>query len=162
MPHLHYQSLDILNVLQESLQLDEHLTAPLCDLSVSFGFMHHVPLQKYREHVLTSLARQTRSGGFIIVSFWQFLNSAGMARRAQTTHERALHELELPSLEEGDYLLGWKNVPGAYRYCHSFSGAEIDQLAASLTRDVPASVISRFTSDGKTGNLNTYLILQKG
>jgi hypothetical protein len=46
-----------------------------------------------------------------------------------------------------------------YRYCHSFSDAEIDHLAASVAPE--ATVLSRFTSDGRTNALNTYLVPRK-
>jgi SAM-dependent methyltransferase len=192
MPGTTYQSLDILDALQNSPCLNDRLTAPLCDLTVSFGFLHHVPLREYREKVLASLVRQTRPGGFVVVSLWQFLNDETLAKRAQATHERALKELGLPALDDDDYLLGWKNLPGAYRYCHHFSEPEIDRLiesvapkatriptlSTSATALAPTplapsaatstaasaspstSLIARFTSDGRTANLNTYLILK--
>jgi SAM-dependent methyltransferase len=190
--HVTYQSLDILDALQNGLNLNERLTAPLCDLAVSFGFLHHVPCGEYREKVLANLVRQTRPGGFVIVSLWQFLNDEALAKRAQVTHERALNELGLPALDSNDYLLGWQKLPGAYRYCHHFSEPEIDHLIESVAPK-PASVCAasippsasaaasasapttaptaasvspsvslhaRFTSDGRTANLNTYLILK--
>jgi SAM-dependent methyltransferase len=197
MSNVSYQSLDILDAPQNSSCLNDRLAAPLCDLSVSFGFLHHVPFREYREEVLASLVRQTRPGGFVIVSLWQFLNDEALAKRAQTTHERALEELGLPALDNDDYLLGWKNLPGTYRYCHHFSESEIDRLiesvapkatraaalsasattlaptaapSASVTTLAPtstaasaspsASLLARFTSDGRTANLNTYLILK--
>lgn len=157
-PSVNYQSLDILDVLQNGLCINDRLAAPVCDLSVSFGFMHHVPRQEYREEILSSLVRQTRSGGYVIVSLWQFLNNKDMGDKARVVHERALGELGLQTLDDNDYLLGWKNIPGAYRYCHSFSEPEIDQLIESVAGK--AAVVSRFVSDGRTDNLNTYLVLR--
>jgi hypothetical protein len=156
--HVNYQSLDILDVLQQNQRIGDCLTAPACDLAVAFGFMHHVPLQKYREQILLSLVGQTHSGGYVLVSFWQFLNNEAMGKKARVVHERARKELSVPELNTGDYLLGWKNIPGAYRYCHSFSDAEIDQLIGSVAEK--ASLVSRFVSDGRTNNLNAYLILK--
>lgn len=160
-PQVHYQSLDIMGVLVSGLDLKSHIAAPLCDLSVSFGFMHHVPSFEYRKRVMQSLIKQTRPGGYVIVSFWQFLNNTDLAKKARIVHERAVKELELQhlnDLESGDYLLGWQNIPGAYRYCHSFSEAEIDLLIQSV-KDL-ASPAFRFTSDGRTNNLNTYVGLK--
>lgn len=131
---------------------------PACDLSVSFGFMHHIPLQEHRASALRMLAGQTRPGGFVAVSFWRFLNDAALAKKARATHGAACEELALPQLDEGDFILGWDNAPGAYRYCHSFSDAEIDGLAASVADR--ASVVARFAADGRTGDLNTYLVLE--
>jgi tRNA (uracil-5-)-methyltransferase TRM9 len=157
-PPVNYQNLDILHVLRSGWDINSQLTAPVCDLSVSFGFMHHVPLQEYREKILRSLIEQTHSGGYVIVSFWQFLNNKVLKEKARITHERALKELGLQELDDNDYLLGWKNIPGAYRYCHSFSEIEIDQLINAVADK--ATLTSRFVSDGRTDNLNTYLILK--
>jgi len=161
-PSVHYQSLDILDTLYKGLCLDDHITAPLCDLSVSFGFMHHIPTQDHRAEILASLIRRTRPGGHVLVSFWQFLNNEALGGKAWLEHERACEELGLQGqreeLEDNDYLLGWENTPGAYRYCHSFSEAEIDQLVMSVAG--MATTIARFVADGRTDNLNTYLILQ--
>jgi SAM-dependent methyltransferase len=159
LPFVRYQNLDILDVLMQNDTINDHLDASPCDLSVSFGFMHHVPGFALREKVLRSLIKQTRTGGLIIISFWQFLNSRSLADKAQATHERGLKELDLAGLEEGDYLIGWKDKPDAYRYCHSFSDNEIDQLIDVVASDT--ILVDRFSADGRTDNLNTYLILQK-
>lgn len=162
---VHYQSLDVMGALRKGahgegvLPLAEEIAAPACDLTVSFGFMHHVPSAQHREKVLAGLVEKTRAGGYVAVSFWQFLNNESMAAKAQAVHEQAKAELALPELEEGDYLLGWKNVPGAYRYCHHFSEEEIEQLAASAADK--AQVVSRFHADGRTGDLNSYLVLRR-
>ncbi len=158
MPHMYYQSLDILQTLQHGTRINDMLSAPPCNLSVCFGFMHHVPLREFRENILLSLIEQTRSGGYVVVSFWQFLNNETLKNKAQSTHERALKELSLEELDENDYILGWKNIPGAYRYCHSFSETEIDQLVAGVAGKAVLS--SRFKSDGRTNDLNTYLVLK--
>jgi len=154
----HYQSLDILEVLKDSTPLSAKLSAPPCDLSVSFGFMHHIPLQSWRQEVLETLVSQTKAGGYVILSFWQFLNNEDMAQKAQAVHEQGLKELGLEELDANDYLLGWKNTPGVYRYCHSFTNDEIDQLVASVADQ--ATEIARFTCDGRTDNLNAYVVLE--
>jgi len=153
-----YLSIDILERLDRGVPLLDGHTLPPCDLSVTFGFMHHIPLKAHREEVLRAMVEQTRSGGFVIVSFWQFLNNEDLAKKAQVTHERALKELGLPALEKHDYLLGWKERPDTYRYCHSFSDDEIDDLIKTVSDK--ANLHDRFVSDGRTDNLNTYVILQ--
>ncbi|MEG2982705.1 MAG: class I SAM-dependent methyltransferase [Raoultibacter sp.] len=159
-PAVSYQNLDVLEALRHGQNITDQLAAPACDLCVSFGFLHHVPTQAYREKILLSLIAHTRPGGYVIVSLWQFLNSDALAQKAQVTHARALEELGLPALDNNDYLLGWQNTPGAYRYCHSFSEAEIDQLIAAARP--AATPIARFHADGKTGNLNTYVVWKVG
>lgn len=157
-PSVRYQSLDVLEVLMHGESLPDAWEAPPCDAVVSFGFMHHVPLVEHRQALLAALIAQTRPGGLVAVSFWQFLNSPELARKACSTHRRALLDLDLPPLDEGDYLLGWMGAPGAYRYSHSFSDAEIDSLVASVSDR--ASVAARFSADGRTQNLNSYVVLQ--
>jgi len=190
MPWVNYQNLDVVKALQTGTSFNDQLSASVCDLSVSFGFMHHIPLQAYREEILLSLVQQTRPGGYVIVSFWQYLKNEVMAQKARDAHAKALRELGLlpgtqanaqpgaqpgaqpnaqpgtqlgsqldpQELDDNDRLLGWENTPGAYRYCHSFSEAEIDQLSAAVTDK--ATVVAKFVSDGRTNDLNTYLVLR--
>lgn len=150
---------------------------PSCDVAVSFGFMHHVPGARMRYALLANLVRHTRSGGIVIVSLWRFMNDAGLARRATETTAQAFGGVERSwrtedmraassrfchlrsgDLEEGDYLLGWKNEPGAYRYCHHFSDGDVDDLVDSVS--ARARVLKRFDADGRTGALNAYIVLQ--
>ncbi|MCL1891445.1 MAG: class I SAM-dependent methyltransferase [Coriobacteriia bacterium] len=157
-----YQSLDVLELLHKGEFINSRLTAPQCDLSVSFGFMHHVPSQAYREKILLSLIEQTRPGGCVAVSFWQFLNNEALTHKAQATHLQALEELQLQGLEglldQNDYLLGWENASGTYRYCHSFSDREIDKLIETVAPQT--TLLSRFVADGRTNNLNSYVVLK--
>jgi len=190
-----YQSLDILNcLLAESDQLlHTRIQAPNCKLSVSFGFMHHIPGQQLRKKVLDLMIEKTLTDGHIIVSFWQFLKSPQLAAKAEQTHAQALSDIQTkdradmgarssadldftpklleygtpasPSpltnlyLEQGDYFLGWQNVEGAYRYCHSFSETEIDELITSVADKT--QLIARFEADGRTQNLNSYIVLKR-
>lgn len=159
----HHQSLDVLAALDAEERsggpaLTEALQTPRCDLAVSFGFLHHIPLPRWREEVLATLAAKVRPGGFVIVSLWRFLENPLLARKAEATHEHALAELGLPPLDAGDRLLGWRDEPGAYRYCHSFTDGEIDALAASVGH--AATEVARFRADGRDGALNSYLVLQ--
>ena len=152
-----YRHLDVIDALFSG-DLAERLSVPPCDLSVSFGFMHHVPLPAQREAALSTLVERTRPGGLVAVSFWRFLNSEALAAKARETHARACADLGLPELAPGDFMLGWKDEPGAYRYCHSFSEEEIDRLLASVSDR--ADVLACFDADGRTGDLNEYVVLR--
>lgn len=153
-----FQNLDIIGVMHEGLALSSQIKAPVCDISVSFGFLHHVPLQQHREEVMESLIAQTRPGGLVMVTFWRFLENEKLEGKARAAHERGIKELGLPALDENDILLDWKNTPGVYRYCHSFSEEEIDAFV-DLVAD-KAELVARFVADGHTDNLNTYLLLK--
>lgn len=131
------------------------------DLVACFGFLHHVPTFAARLRLLRALAARLAPGGTCCVSLWRFMSDAGLAERARRTTAEAASELGLGagSLGEGDYLLGWQGVPGAWRYCHSFSGDEVDALVCDLGCGV--EVADRFRSDGRTGSLNAYLVLRR-
>jgi SAM-dependent methyltransferase len=175
--------------------------SPAFDFVVSFGFIHHIPGFDLRVRFLKEALSYVKPGGYLAVSFWQFLNDDARREKAQRTHDEALeffsgelaeelllHQVEMskepyrlngseefvctsadekrehlvlrPSdLEQGDYLLGWKNLPGQYRYCHHFSDEEIDWLIAELSSS--ARVVASFCADGKTDNLNHYVVLRR-
>lgn len=154
-----FQNLDAIERLSAGC-LREALEAPdaSCDLAVSFGFMHHVPLECWRAELLRTLIAKVRPGGFVAVSFWRFLNSDKLAGKAQETTIRARAELVIPELPPNDYLLGWQDTQGLYRYCHHFDELEIERLLAAVADS--AELVSRFEADGKTGNLNEYVVLR--
>lgn len=144
-----YQHLDIAHTLFSGQPLADALDAPLCDLCVSFGFMHHVTLVQQRQQVLHALLDHTVVGGHVVVSFWQFALSERLMAKARP----------VPGGDAGDYLLGWQDEAGVARYCHSYAESEIDALAASCgpqTRE-----LARFSADGREGRLNRYLVLAK-
>ena len=159
LPKVSFQKLDLLGLLYNRQDLAEHISAPVCDLTVSFGFMHHVPTFAYRQAILQAIVDTTSANGYIILSFWNFLNSDVLAERAHSYSRKALNELAVDGLEQGDFILGWNNLTGAYRYCHSFDDAEIDCLLDSLPNRI--RLIDRFVSDGRTKNLNTYVVLKR-
>ena len=154
-----FQNLDVIERLSGG-RLRESLEAPDAsrDLAVSFGFMHHVPLECWRAELLRTLIAKVRPGGFVAVSFWRFLNSDKLAGKAKETTSRARAELGIPELPPNDYLLGWQDTQGLYRYCHHFDEPEIERLLAAVADS--ADLVSRFEADGRTGNLNEYVVLR--
>lgn len=152
------QELDVVDAVLRGRDLTALIEAPDCDLSVAFGFMHHVPGADARAAVLRSLVDKTLPGGFVAVSFWRFMDEPKLAAKARKTTERALVNLDV-QLDEGDYLLGWQDREGALRYCHHFEDDEVDALVAAVASDV--EVVDRFVADGRTDALNAYLLLRK-
>lgn len=140
-----------------------------CDIAVTFGLMHHLPTFALRVRVIQKLVSALRPGGFAVASFWQFLNNPRIAAKAKTTTAEGRTARHLPPLGPGDYLLGWQHAQGVYRFCHHTTDSEIDALLAYVreeaTRAVPISPsfreIARFSADGKEGNLNRYVVLQR-
>ena len=118
------------------------------DLAVSFGFMHHLPLFEQRARLLRLLAERTRLGGHVAVAFWQLEGDARI--RAKARHA--------PGGGEHDWLLGWQGRQDVARFCHHTTDAEIDELVASVG-DV-AHELARFSADGRSGELNRYVVLR--
>ena len=131
------------------------------NLSVVFGFLHHVPTFAARLELLRALLAATAPGGTCCVSFWRFMSNEHLAAKAHATTERGLRELGLApgDLGHDDYLLGWQDVPGSYRYCHHFCEREVDALLAGLGDQ--AQPVARFTADGRSGDLNVYVVLRR-
>ena len=161
---VHFQQLDVLQLLMNDHSAERlPLNMPLAGLSVCFGFMHHVPTHDLRTRVLQALLAQTRPGGIVVLSLWRFADDARLAKKAkESTAESQVHKpfsgYERDKLEPGDYLLGWQDS-GTFRYCHSFNDDEVTQLIDSA---VPtAREVARFRADGRTGTLNSYIVLQK-
>lgn len=152
-----FQNLDIIGALLEGTLISS-LEAPACDLTACFGFMHHVPTNELRLALLDALVEKTELGGTLAISFWQFACDANMRERALSTTERGCADLGL-TLDEGDFLLGWNDMPGVYRYCHSFSADELDAFIAHCGSC--AQLVDRFEADGKNGQMNGYLVFRK-
>lgn len=119
-----------------------------CDLGVSFGFAHHLPLEEQRSRLLGLLASRVRHGGYVVVAFWQFEDDERIRAKARRVEGGSPH----------DYLLGWQNVPDVWRYCHHAADDEIDRLTSSVAH--VAREIARFSADGRSGLLNRYAVLQ--
>lgn len=135
------------------------------DLSVAFGFMHHIPGEATRIEAMRELSESTGKGGIFAVSLWRFADDPKTRRKARRKTAGAIDELsDLPGFEDlelapGDYLLGWQDRPGVYRYCHSFDDAEIERMVSAL--EPAAWLIDRYRADGRGGRANEYLVFAR-
>lgn len=167
------RALDIVESLLDGTFADR-LPRNSHDLAVAFGLMHHLPTFALRARVLEGLLGSLRPGGFAVVSFWQFLNDPRLAAKAATVTAEGRAAHRLPTFHENDFLLGWQHAEGVYRFCHHTPEDEIDALLAAIREPsapstsgcappapLPFREIARFSADGKLGNLNRYLILQR-
>lgn len=157
--NVHFRCLDVAGALFGGENLGEQLGVDSCDLSVCFGFMHHLALPEHRVRVLQALVDVLRPGGVAAVSFWQLSKNPRLLQKAQKTTQDMAPRLGLQGLGPHDYLLGWQGRSDVVRYCHDFPEEEIDRLAASVAPR--ACEVARFSADGKTGNLNRYLVLRR-
>lgn len=167
------RALDIVESLLDGTFADR-LPRNSHDLAVAFGLMHHLPTFALRARVLEGLLGSLRPGGFAVVSFWQFLNDPRLAAKAATVTAEGRAAHCLPTFHENDFLLGWQHAEGTYRFCHHTPEDEIDALLAAIREPSAPSTSGcappaprrgrgggRVSADGKLGNLNRYLILQR-
>lgn len=174
-----FQTLDIVEALLDGTFADR-LPRAECDLAVAFGLMHHLPTSEMRARLLEGLLASLKPGGFAVLSFWQFLHDPRLAAKAAATTAEGRAAHHLPAFQENDFLLGWQHAEDIYRFCHHTTETEIDALLAALLEPeaaaagkrtsrgscvpavpLPFREIGRFSADGKTGNLNRYLVLQR-
>ena len=158
---VHLVQADVMQPLMDGLdvKMGLGLLPDSFDVAVAFGFLHHIPESDCRERLVKSLGSLIRPGGLVAVSFWQFERDDRILAKAQATTEVARSTFALETLEKGDYLLGWQRDESVFRYCHSFSEEEISDLSERLSPDVRE--VLRFSADGKSGDLNRYVIWEK-
>ena len=124
------------------------------DRIVILAVLHHIPSFGLRAQVLREAAGLLEPDGRVILSTWQFLDSARMRRKIVDWAEASIAE---EALEPGDYLLDWKREGQGLRYCHLVDGAEVEHLAA----ESGLRVRETFRAGGREGNLSLFAILDK-
>ena len=157
-PNVHFQELDVVQLCIEQADFAAVLDSPLCDLAVSFGFIHHIPGFEARRRFVDALLERTTRGGAVALSFWCFMRDERLARKALSVTELAMEKLEL-ELDENDYFLDWQDDRSALRYCHCFSDDEIQELVTCVSQACEQELCYR--ADGKNGMLNTYIVLRR-
>lgn len=122
--------------------------------AVALAVLFHIPGFELRVRVLCEIASLLKPNGCLILSTWQFLNSARMRRKIVDWSEV---DMAGESLEPGDYLLDWKREGRGLRYCHLVDAAEIERLAT----ESGFRVRETFCAGGREGNLSLFAILDK-
>lgn len=93
---VHFTCEDIVSILLEGLPTAKPANIPALaaatpfDLVVSFGFLHHIPSFDLRQRFLLEALSQVKPGGYLVVSFWQFLNNPAKRAKIEQTHAEAL------------------------------------------------------------------------
>jgi len=124
------------------------------DIIFCFAVLHHIPGNELRVKILKKVYEMLAKDGRFILSNWQFLNSARLKARIQPWSAAGLSEADV---DEGDYLLDWRDGGQGLRYVHQFSAEELSGLAGQAGLRVSES----FLSDGKGRNLGLYQVWEK-
>lgn len=136
-----FRSLDALNNLNE--------VENQYDLITVFGLTHHIPGKEFRMSWFKQLPNLLNNNGILIVTFWN-LSEDDRFKKAQKSED----------LEEDDYFYGWGDSKDK-RYVHIYSEDEINHIKEMFAQQ-NLKLVDEFYSDGKTENLNRYLIFQRG
>ena len=130
-----------------------------CDLTVAFAILHHIPSFEMRQKFLEMMNKTVKADGLIIISTWEFIKIRSLMQMAISAHDFSVNQINISKseLEEYDYFLTWERESSAIRYCHYINESEMRKLLATTGLEV----ISTFSADGKTNNLNTYYVLKK-
>jgi tRNA (uracil-5-)-methyltransferase TRM9 len=141
-------------------ELDKTVKSRLFSLITAFGVMHHVPSESLRQEFVNGLAELLSPGGYLVISLWQFERAESLRRKiVPWKHYNALvsEPVDEAQLEPNDYLLSWGKEQTAHRYCHSFTSSETEDFIAR----VPLNLEQAFSADGRTGDLNRYLVFRR-
>lgn len=144
-----FLNLDIVKQLLEegSIAFPTYQTSTLYTL---FGVLHHIPSQKLRQQLLTSISTTMTNHDLLVVTAWQFT-------KIQNLMDRRIEPSPDLNLEHNDYILDWQRKKEAKRYCHLVTQSEIESLAEAAS----LQIVHSYSSDGRTNNLNDYYLLQK-
>lgn len=124
------------------------------ELIVAFGVLHHIPSYQHRLKLLLNLKNMLAPKSYLILSFWQFVTDERFQSKLIAWDSQP--QIDQSDLEKHDYLLSWQNSQTP-RYCHHFTNHEIHQLADQLD----LKQIANFHADGKTDQLNQYVIWER-
>jgi tRNA (uracil-5-)-methyltransferase TRM9 len=127
---------------------------PLFDCIVILAVLHHIPSLDLRTQVLREATSLLAPDGCLIISTWQFLDSARMRRKIVSWAEISIPE---ESLEPGDHLLDWKREGRGLRYCHLVDEDEVKHLAAATGLRIRDS----FRAGGREGDLSLFAVLDR-
>ena len=142
------------DITEPSIILD-HLKSQPITLIGCFGLLHHLPSFNLRLALINQLIKLLSLNGIISISFWQYHLDP---RFNSKVIDWSTNSINPSDLEPNDYLLSWQNNPQALRYVHVFNNQEINKLISKLAS---VKIINQYKSDGKSNNLNHYVVIQK-
>lgn len=125
------------------------------DLVACLAVLQHIPGQTYRVRLLQEMSAQMAPGGRMVLSTWQFMQSARQKRKLIPWSAVGLSDTDV---EPHDHLVAWRAGGSGMRYVAYIAEQELRTLAHSAS----LSLVETFRSDGREGDLNLYAVLQHG
>ena len=121
------------------------------DWAFAFAVLHHLPTAEIRRSIAGAIRALLSAKGRIAVSVWDFLASPRLRDRIVPWETVELGQDEV---DEGDYLVDWREGGSGVRYVHHFTEHELHKLAD----EAGYRVAQEYRSDGENGRLGLYQI----
>lgn len=117
----------------------------------SLAVLQHIPGREQRIRLLQEMGNHLESGGHILLSTWQFLDSERQRRKIAPW---GAADLAKEDVETNDYLLTWHSGGFGLRYVAFIDLDEMKTLATGAN----LRLVDHFRADGREGDLNLYTI----
>lgn len=124
------------------------------EAAVCFSVLFHIPGRGRCARLLRELRACLSPGGLAVISVWQFLHVASLRKKIVPWNTLGLTPSEV---DPGDLLVDWRRGGRGLRYVHHFEEEELVRLCtqAGLTHR------ESFSSDGRTGDMTLFLVLER-
>ena len=130
------------------------------DIVVAFGLTHHIPSREFRKNWFNQIPNLVSDGGLFIFTIWKFNQDQKLKNKVTKEIKLPNLTIEKKDLENGDYFLGWNDKKDSYRYSHTYSQKELEEVNLILEKK-NMKLIGKYKADGKNNELNEYFIYNK-
>ncbi|MGC9365711.1 MAG: class I SAM-dependent methyltransferase [bacterium] len=169
------QSIELLNIAQDNFKqfgniefknmslMNGNLSSSIhkkFNLIFMIAVLHHLPGENNRFRVLSEAVKLLQDKGYLVISLWKFAECAQQKKKILEINQWSkFTDIRPEQLQQNDYFLSWQNIENI-RYCHYFNDQETKNIKIYLNNH-GLKLTEQFRSDGKTKNLNEYLIFRK-
>jgi tRNA (uracil-5-)-methyltransferase TRM9 len=115
-----------------------------------FGVMHHLSDLQIRQNLFDNIFKLMGNKDIFVFTTWNFRDDLRI-------NKKLIRQFEGINLEGNDYFLNWKENNKVWRFCHFYEEKEV----LELLKNSGFRLLEKFLADGKSGNLNTYWIVNK-
>jgi SAM-dependent methyltransferase len=123
------------------------------EAAVCFASLFHVPGPRRRLRLLREVRALLAADGRAAVSVWRLLHVPRLRRKVVPWREVGIAPAEV---ERGDLLVDWRRGGRGLRYVHHFEAGELEDLC----RRAGFAIVDDYLSDGATGDMSRFLLLE--